>query len=240
MRNGSETYSDQREREEYIMLNDRIKTLNNSIIEYSTFVEYMLSKTIKAYNEKDTKTLKKVLIDDDMKANIFELDIDDLCVTTIAQFDPVAVDLRTILMILKINSDLERMGDHVVNIAESMIVILENNYSFDMSDVMEMVDITRNMLKECISAFINKDFELAYKVIEEDSKVDELRLKSIKNAIQNMKGLTDDKNLELELHVLRVTSNLERIGDLTTNICEDVVFITKGKIIKHSSLKINS
>ena len=216
------------------MLEDRIKTLNNSIIEYSTFVEYMLGKTIKAYNDKDIKTLKFVITEDDMKANLFELDIDDLCVTTIAQFEPVAIDLRTILMILKINSDLERMGDHVSNIAESMIVILENKYSFDMSDVMEMVNITRNMLKDCITAFINKDFELAYKVIEEDTKVDDLRLKSIKNAIQNMKGLSDDTNLELELYVLRITSNLERIADLITNICEDVVFITKGKIIKHS------
>jgi phosphate transport system protein len=106
-----------------------------------------------------------------------------------------------------------------------------------MSDVMDMVNITRNMLKDCIGAFINKDFEEAYRVIEEDEKVDCLRLKSIKNAVQNMKALTDDKNLELELYVLRVTSNLERIADLITNICEDVVFITKGKIIKHSRMK---
>jgi phosphate transport system protein len=197
----------------------------------------MLSKTVKAYNDKDIKTLKVIITEDDMKANLFELDIDDLCVTTIAQFEPVAIDLRTILMILKINSDLERMGDHVSNIAESMIVILENKYSFDMSDVMDMVNITRNMLKDCIGAFINKDFEEAYRVIEEDEKVDCLRLKSIKNAVQNMKALTDDKNLELELYVLRVTSNLERIADLITNICEDVVFITKGKIIKHSRMK---
>ena len=214
------------------MLEARIFELKKKLVEYANFVESMINNSIQGYLKEDVKILRSVIDESEPKANQFELFIEDLCTSTIAQFDPKAVDLRTILMILKMNNDLERMADHAVNISESAHYVIENRGLEVKSNLISASQTVMNMLLNTISAFIDKNAQLAKSVGEEDIKVDTFRRDSIKEMVKRM--AENPNNIEKCLHFLRISSNLERMADLCTNMSEDVVFMVEGKIIKHS------
>jgi phosphate transport system protein len=128
-------------------------------------------------------------------------------------------------------NDLERMGDHAVNIAQSGQYLIERPLVKPFIDVPRMSDLTIGMLKDSIIAFIDEDAKLARSVCERDSEVDGLRDQLFRELITYM--VADSKTIERALHLTRVAGNLERIADLSTNICEDVIFMVKGQVIKH-------
>ncbi len=213
------------------MLEERIINLKREIVEYTTLGEGMIEKSIKGLVKKNKKLLLSIIDEDEPKANDFEIEIDELCITLIAQYEPKAKHLRTILMILKINNDLERIGDLAVNIAESAMFLIEKPQVKPLMDILRMGEVTEKMLKDSINAFINEDAGLAKSVCEKDSAIDGLRNQISRELIAYMSA--DSSTVERSIHLMRISHSLERIADLSTNICEDVIFMVEGKVIKH-------
>jgi len=213
------------------VLEDKIITLRKELIEYAAAVEAMIEKSINGLMRRDSKALTELIDRDELRANETEIAIEELSISMIAQFQPKAKDLRTILMVLKINNDLERAADHAVNTAESAIFLIDKPQLKPLIDTPRMALESISMLKDGISAFINEDSPLAYAVCERDSVVDNLANQILRELVTYM--LNDPSTIERALHHLKIARNLERIADLSTNICEDVIFMVDGKVIKH-------
>ena len=213
------------------MLDEKLITLKRNLVEYAAHVENMIEESTRGLIARDRELLDKVVSEDEQRANDYEIDIEEDCVNLIAQFEPKAKDLRTILMILKMNNDLERMGDHAVNIAEDAMYLIERPKVKELIDIPRMTDKTMQMLKNSIDAFIREDVDLARDVCEQDSIVDNLRDQITRELITYM--TSDPTTIERALRLSSIARNLERIADLSTNIGEDVIFMVKGRVIKH-------
>jgi len=213
------------------MLNTEIELLKKELIEYATFIETMIDSSIKGLIERDAEPLNKVITEDEPKANSKEIDLDEVCTTLIAQFEPKAKELRTILMALKMNNDLERMGDHAVNISESALYLIERPGVKPLIDIPRMAKESTQMLKNSIESFINEDAKLARSVCEKDSIVDGLREQIYRELLTFM--ASNPGIIQSALQLTKISDNFERIADLATNICEDVIFMVEGKVIKH-------
>ncbi|HZX10682.1 MAG TPA: phosphate signaling complex protein PhoU, partial [Acidobacteriota bacterium] len=148
-----------------------------------------------------------------------------------AKFQPTAKDLRLILMILKMNNDLERMADHAVNIAERSLFLIKNPMVKPLIDIPKSAEITIHMLKDSIDSFVKEDSRLAKSVCERDEKIDNLNDQILRELITYM--FTDPSTIERSIKLIQISNNFERIADLATNICEDVIYIVEGKVIKH-------
>ncbi len=214
------------------MLNTEINKLKSKIISFSYHVENMISNSSNAFKNKDIDVLNYIIKKDEKKANSLEVKIEKNCISTIAQFAPKASNLRIILMILKMNNDLERMADNCVSISYSFIELIEKTYSDDqIEDIIEITQIVVSMLNDSIKSFIDEDIELAKNVCKRDKIVDKFRNKKRKKIRKSIQSDSDDYD-EL-LQYLKIYDKFERIADLATNIAEDVVFIAKGKVIRH-------
>jgi phosphate transport system protein len=213
------------------MLTEEITGLKKEIMEYAGLIENMIEKSFRGLIDKESSVLKEIVEKDEVRANSLEIEIDQMCVNLIARFQPAAKDLRVILMALKINNDLERLGDHAVNIAQSNLYLIREKPSKYLSDIQSMAKSAKNMLKDAITSFSNGDIVLARDVCGRDKDINRHREKILKELIEQMHE--DTLIIENSLHLLRVSNNLERIGDLSTNICEDVIFMVKGEVIKH-------
>ena len=216
------------------MLEAKLTDLKRELIGFASLVEQMIEKSIKGLLNKKRESLLEILENDEPKANSLELELEELCTTLIAQFEPKAKDLRIILMIAKMSNDLERMGDHAVNIAESSLFLIERPLVKPMLDIPRMAELTKKMLRDSIDSFINEDTNLAKNVCERDNLVDNLKDQLLRELITFMSS--DSTTIERSLHLIRISGNLERIADLSTNICEDVIFVAKGQVIKHHRL----
>ena len=213
------------------MIVDKIEKLKGIIVDYASLIEDMIDKSVKGLIEKNKEKLISVIEDDEPNANNREIEIEEMCVELIAQFEPRAKYLRVVLMILKMNNDLERMGDLAVNIAQSSVYLIERPDVKILLELPKLSEETKGMLNKSINAFINEDTSQAREVCERDSIVDNLRDKILRDSIDNM--IKDPTTIERTMHLIRITKNLERIADLSTNICEDVIYVVKGKVIKH-------
>lgn len=213
------------------MIEERINELKKKLITFAELIQGMVEKSIKGLAEKDEVLLKQVIETDESCANNYEIEIDEMCTTLIITLQPKAIDLRTILMILKMNNDLERIGDHAVNISQSAQVLVEQPLVKPLIDIPRMAEEAQQMINDAITSFINKDSQLAKKVCERDSVVDSLRNQIIRELITYMVG--DASTIPRALHLLNISKNLERIADLSTNICEDVIFLVEARVIKH-------
>jgi phosphate transport system protein len=218
---------------------EKIISLKRGLIEYATLVESMIDKSIKGLVNKDRELLIEVMDEDEPKTNNFEIKLDELGTVIIAQYQPKGKGLRTVLMILKINNDLERMADHAANIAESGLSLLDVPMLNTIGDILKMAEVTKSMLKDSIDSFVEEDAQLAFEVCTRDDIVDELRNSSRKELITDMCAeRAGCATVEIALNELRIARNLERIADLSTNVCEDVIFMVEGKVIKHKMDKM--
>jgi len=213
------------------LLDEKINTLKKTLIAYAELIQSMVEKSIKGLLEKNETLLKQVIEKDEPRANDYEIEIDEICTTLIVTLQPKAIDLRTILMIMKMNNDLERIGDHAVNISQSAFTLIDQPLVKPLIDIPRMADEAKHMINDAITSFINKDSHLAKTVCERDSVVDSLRNQIIRELITYM--ITDASTIERALHLLNISKNLERIADLSTNICEDVIFLVDARVIKH-------
>jgi phosphate transport system protein len=219
------------------MFQQKLYDLRIKITEYAAFIQNMFLGSVRSISTLDRNMLENIIQNDEKKANKYELDIEKLCTYFIAQYDPKAIDLRTLLMTLKINNDLERIGDHSVNISESGLFLIDSQKISikEINSLNETINVVSEMLSLAIKAFIDKDIKLAANIREKDNIVDDLHRQTFKDMIVLMKKNTD--LIEDALHIIRISNNLERIADLTTNICEDIVYIFEATILKHKSLK---
>jgi len=213
------------------MLKDKIIKLREILVAQANIVEKMLSKSIRGVLENDRQVLEEIISSDEKAVNQMEIEIDELCLNILALFHPEAKDLRMTMMMSRMTSDLERLGDCVVNIAESGLLIINSPLTYSYDDLNNMADETIKMVRDGIRSFINEQAELAKEVCLRDEVVDRLRDKIWKELVTLMS--CDSRIIEKALHLLRIANNLEKIADLSTNIAEETVFITEGLSMKH-------
>jgi phosphate transport system protein len=216
------------------MIEERIKLLKKEIVNYASLVELMIDESIEGLSKRDKSMLKSVIKEKEDKANDLEMLIEEHCIEIIAQFEPRAKNLRLILMILKMNNDLERMADHAVNIADSASFLIKLVTEESVGEILNLSSETKEMLKDSIDSFIEGDTKKAKKVCKQDDIVDDLRNKIIKTSVMNMCVDPDaPDSIDQRVQIMRIAKNLERIADLSTNICEDTIYMVEGKDIKH-------
>jgi phosphate transport system protein len=214
------------------MLDEKLNKLKEEIYGYYLHVESMFKKTINGLIEKDISLLNEVINVDEKQANEKELIIDELCIDILALYAPRGKTLRTTLMILKINNDLERIADHCVNISESAMRLLKTPQSTGLKSTMtQMIEYTSIMLNDAFFSFAKEDFAMAKDVLKRDDVVDELHHQNVRDLISEVEKET--MRAENYVDFLLISTNLERIADLATNIAEDVIFIVEGKTYKH-------
>lgn len=204
--------------------------LKKCILKMGNLVEIAISKSIKAVLERDAKLAEEVIGEDD-DVNHAEIAIDEKCLDLLALHQPVAIDLRFIAAVMKMNNDLERMGDLAVNIAERAEYLAKLPELTISLDFTKMMEFTQKMVRESLDALVNKDAKLAREVCMEDDVVDDLKSQMFKELIKYMKE--NPEIIETATHLMLVSRHLERIADQATNIAEDVVYMVEGKIIKH-------
>jgi len=214
------------------MLTQQLTDLKNTLIAYARFVRAMVEQAMQSLVQPDAALLRTIIDTQEPRTNAIEMELEEQCITAIAQLEPKAKDLRTVLMILKMNSDLERMGDHAANIAESALYLVDRPLVKPLSDLPRMSDMVGRMLADSIAAFVNEDVALAKSVCARDDIIDGLKQQVIRELITCMS--TDAHTIERALNLLRIANNLERIADLTTNICEELIYIVEGTVIKHN------
>lgn len=214
-----------------MLAQEKLMKLKKKLIQYASLVEGMIDKSITGLLNKDKTILIDLIENDEPISNELELKIDKMCTALIARYQPAAKSLRIILMSLKINNDMERMADHAVNISERGLYLIEMPPIDIMSDIPKMAELTKSMLKDGINSFVNEDSKLAQDICERDDIIDELRDSITKKLIKVM--CSDCANVPSSINLLIIARNLERIADLSTNIGEDVIFMVKGKVIKH-------
>ncbi len=219
------------------MLEEKIITLRRELIEYASLVESMIEKSITGLLRRDKDLLSEVINNDEPKANDFEILLDDLSTKTIAQYQPKARDLRTILMIYKMNNDLESMADHAVNISEHGLYLIGHPQVKPLIDIPRMADTVVDMVRNAINSFVSEDERLAWSVFEKDNEVDALLQQIMRELITHM--IVNPKTIERAIRLITISRNLERIADLSTNISEDVIFIVEGKVGKHHKSTLN-
>jgi phosphate transport system protein len=213
------------------MLREQIRNLTERLAGYARLVEGMIERTTAALVSRDPALLAEVVGVQERRANELEVEIAAAATAVIAQFQPKARDLRTVLMVLGITDDLERLGDHAVNIAEAGRWLLANAPAQSFSAVPRMAEAAVRMIDDAITAFIAGDAALARRVCESDAAVDGLAESILRETEAAMAG--DPSSIEAGLRVLKIAGNLERIADLATNIGEDVIYMVDGRVIKH-------
>ncbi len=213
------------------MLQKRLNQLKELLLTEAALVEDMLQKSIQGLLGKKIDILHEVIEEDEPTVNGLDIEIEKLCTQIIALYQPEAKLLRTILMIIKVNYDLERVGDHAVNIAQSAVDILPYEFKDVETIVKETAESALNMLQDSINAFIHEDTSLAKEVCERDEEVDRLRDKCIKK-FTDLITHHPERSIVFA-HLTRIVRSLERVADLATNIAEHALFMIKGEIIKH-------
>ncbi len=207
-----------------------LENIKKDLIFLGNEVEHNIRQSIRALEKQDVQ-LAQQIIDSDKGIDQMEVKIEDNILTLLALQQPVAIDLRFIVGGLKMNNDLERIGDHAVNIAQTVSKLAGKKPLPSFKLFPEMSDIACRMLHEAVNAFIHQDAELARNVCGRDNVVDDYYDKVIAETISFLKK--DSAKLEQGFLAARIARSLERVGDLATNIGEDVVFMKEAKIIRH-------
>ena len=193
-------------------------------------VEQMIRDASKALIERDPELARRT-IESDHKVNRSEVEIDELCLLILARRQPMASDLRFITLALKMVTDLERIGDLAVNICERAIDLSPQPQLEPREDIPRMSEVVQWMVRESIDAFVAGDAERARKVIDRDTEVDQLYTRVFRELLAMM--LADSTTVERGIHMQSVAKWLERMADHATNLAEEVIFMLKGKDIRH-------
>lgn len=215
-----------------VHLTKEIDTLKKNILALSTVVEESVHKAVRSIDERDM-ALARDVIDNDEVIDQTEVDIEEACLKLLALHQPVAIDLRFIVAVLKINSDLERIGDLAVNLAERALYLSGHPPVGVPFDFGAMAKKSQGMLKNSLDALVNMNAGLAAKVILEDDDVDAMNQEMYIKVQQAIRKDTD--RLESYIHYLSASRHLERIADHATNIAEDVIYMIRGEIIRHKA-----
>ncbi len=206
--------------------NEELKKLKNEMLKMGSMVEEAIRKSIKALEEQDLNLAEQVLNDDD-QIDKYEVKLEEMCTKLIALQQPVAGDLRTIIVISKLATDLERIGDHACNIAEKVFQIGREDFIKPLIDIPRMTEIVTTRLHKSLDAFVKQDLKLAAQVAKEDEKVDMLDEQILRELLTFM--MADPSTIKQAISLIFVSRFLERIGDHSTNICERVMYMKTGE-----------
>lgn len=205
----------------------RLHEIQDDILAMGSMVEEAISRSIQALKNRDL-VLAKQIIADDQKINQKRFDIEEKCIQLIATQQPMASDLRIIVAVLNLITELERIGDHAEGIAKIAIMIGDEPPLKPLIDIPRMAEKTNEMLRRSLQAFINRDAENAIKIAAEDDEVDNLYNQVFRELLVFM--MEDPRTITRATRLIWVAHNLERSADRVTNICERVVFVVTGKM----------
>jgi phosphate transport system protein len=210
---------------------EKLESLRRQLIGMGAEVENQIRLAVEALVEADATKARKV-IDRDKVIDQMEIKNDEDAIDLLATQQPVASDLRLLVSALKINADLERIGDHAVNIAESAERMARFRPFKPWIDIPYMAEIARGMLREALDAFVRKDSELALAVCKRDDLLDDKNKSMIRELLTYM--AENPALISACIEIMSISKNLERVGDLATNIGEEAIYIAEGEVIKHN------
>ena len=209
---------------------EELEQLKYRLLTMGGLAEEQVRLATRAVTERDAGLMARV-ISSDAELNRFHLDIDDRCFKLLALHQPMAGDLRTIMAAVKINSDLERVGDLAVNIAEAGQRYITHPPVKPLVDIPRMAEAAQAMLHDALDAFVTRDVERAQNVLDRDDLLDELKNQVFRELLTYMLG--DPKTIEPGLDLILISRHLERVGDHATNVAEDVIFIVAARDVRH-------
>lgn len=211
-------------------LTKEISKLKNKVLKLCALVEENVKSAVDAVTNLDIDLAISVKEKDD-RIDSMEIELEEECLKILALYQPVANDLRYVIACLKMNNDLERIGDLAVNIARRAITVAKFSEEPIFLDFYPMMDKMRSMLKNALDALIEMNAELAVKVLTHDDEIDAMNKQMQKQVLELIKK--NPEKVEYYIHLLSVSRHLERIADYATNIAEDVIYMVTGKIVRH-------
>jgi phosphate transport system protein len=209
---------------------EELEQLKTRLLEMGGLAEEQVRLAVKALMERD-RELVALALNGDEPINKLHIEIDGRCFTLLALHQPMAVDLRAIVAAVKINTDLERVGDLAINIAEAARRYAQHAPVKKLIDIPRMATIAQTMLRDSLDSFVRRDTDLAQRVLNEDDKLDALKTQIFRELLTYM--LQDPGTIEAALDLILISRHLERIGDHATNIAEDVIFMVSARDVRH-------
>jgi phosphate transport system protein len=207
-----------------------MQALKNRLLSMGAMVEERVHQAVQALMERNAAAAERIVAGD-QEVNDLQIEVDDRCLKLLALQQPMASDLRLITAAMKINADLERIGDQAVNIAENSLKLMNNAPLKPIIDLPRMAEIAEAMTRDSLDAFVRKDVALARSVLARDDEVDQLKDHIFRVLLTYM--MADPGTIERALSLILVSRNLERIADHATNIAEDVIFVVEAKDVRH-------
>lgn len=214
----------------YKAFDQELKELKENLLYEGSLVEKAIDEALRALLERDSELARQVISNDDT-LNAKEVELDEFCLKLLALRQPAAKDLRFITTAIKINYDLERIGDLAVNICERVLELNQEPQLKPYIDLPKMAKIAQTMVKESLDAFVREDVDLAIKVAKDDELVDQLLDQIFRELLTYM--MEDPRTITRATRLIFISKYLERIADHAVNIAELVIFMVKGKIIRH-------
>jgi phosphate transport system protein len=207
-----------------------LEELKQNLLRMAALVQEALNEAVQSLVRRDSDLAQKTFAGED-RINKLEIEIEDMCLKLLALRQPMAADLRFITSAMKIITDLERMGDQAINIAERAISLNQEPQLKPYIDIPRMADLTQSMVRDVLNAFVNRDSKLARSVCERDDIVDAINDQVFRELLTYM--IADTKTITRAVHLMIVARCLERIADHATNIAEDLIFMVDALVIKH-------
>ena len=204
--------------------------LKERLLAMGALAEDRVRTAMQGLVERDGQLIDDVL-NGDMPLNEMHIEIDDLCLKLLALHSPMAADLRAVMAAIKINSDLERVGDMAVNIGEAARRYTTHPPVKKLIDIPRMATLAQSMLRDALDSYVRGDMELAQHVLDEDDILDSLKTQVFRELLTYM--LQDPVTIEPALDLILISRHLERIGDHATNVAEDVIFMVSGRDVRH-------
>ncbi|MBI2823429.1 MAG: phosphate signaling complex protein PhoU [Planctomycetia bacterium] len=211
-------------------LERQIETLKQKILSVGTLVEDAIAKAISALVNRNGELARSV-IESDSEIDRMEVDVEEECLKALALYQPVAADLRFVVAVLKINNDLERMGDLARNIAKRVAYLASHERIELPAEFRAMAAKAQAMVKRSLDALVNHDTQLARRIRDDDDEVDAMQ-RVIRDRIETQMR-DEPERLELYMRLMSVSRHLERLADMATNVAEDVIYMVEGDIVRH-------
>jgi len=211
---------------------EELEQLKNRLLEMGGLAEERVRTAVEGLVSRDMALVERVL-EGDGPINQLHIEIDNRCFTLLALHQPMAVDLRAIVSAVKINTDLERVGDLAINIAEAVTRYVQHPPVKELIDIPRMARVAQAMLRDALDAFVRRDTALAEAVLNQDDELDGLKTQVFRELLTYM--LQAPSTIEPALDLILISRHLERIGDHATNVAEDVIFMVSAKDVRHHS-----
>ena len=213
---------------------EELQALKNRLLTMGALVEERVHQAVRSLVDRRLEEAEAVIAAD-KEVNDLQIDIDDRCLKLLATQSPLAIDLRLITAAMKINADLERIGDQAVNVAENVIKLLPQPPLKPLIDIPRMAELAQQMTRDALDAFVKKDPALARDVLRRDDEVDSLKDQVFRELLTYM--MADPGTIQRALSLILISRNIERIADHATNIAEDVIFLVEAKDVRHHHLE---